>query len=62
MLAFFAAAESAAELAVPPNFGAHQLTGDLSGIWSLTVTRNGRMTFRIDDGGAVTDLNLEDYH
>jgi proteic killer suppression protein len=26
----------------------HQLTGDRKGTWSLTVTRNWRMTFRID--------------
>ena len=29
---------SAGELRVPPNFGAHQLTGDRRQQWSLTVT------------------------
>jgi len=26
----------------------HPLTGDRKGVWSLFVTKNGRMTFRID--------------
>ncbi len=62
MLAYLVAMESEAELAVPPNFGAHRLTGDRRGVWSLTVTRNWRLTFRITDRGAVEDMDLEDYH
>jgi proteic killer suppression protein len=62
MLAFLVAIEAADELLVPPNFGAHQLTGDRSGVWSLTVTKNWRMTFRINAGLAIEDLDLEDYH
>ena len=46
----------------PPNFGAHLLTGDRAGIWAMTVTRNWRMTFAIDDQGRVAELDLEDYH
>lgn len=38
------------------------LKGDRAGIWSLTVSRNWRMTFRLDDEGAIVDLDLEDYH
>ena len=45
---------------VPPNFGAHVPTGDRAGTWSLTVTKNWRMTFGLDDAGAIIDL--EDYH
>jgi proteic killer suppression protein len=45
-----------------PNFGAHLLTGDRVGTWSLTVTKNWRMTFRINAAGAIEDMDLEDYH
>lgn len=62
MLAYIDAIETAEELRVPPNFGAHQLTGDRKGEWSLFVTKNWRMTFRINDGGAIEDMDLEDYH
>ena len=62
MLAWLAAIETADELKSPPNDGAHQLTGDRQGVWSLTVTKNWRMTFSINDALAVEDLDLEDYH
>jgi toxin HigB-1 len=62
MLAWISVIESPDELMIPPNFGAHLLTGDRAGVWSLTVTRNWRMTFRINAAQAVEDLDLEDYH
>ena len=62
MLAFIDAAASLDELSVPPNFGLHELKGDRVGTWSMTVTRNWRLTFRIDDAGALLDMDLEDYH
>ena len=62
MLAWLDAIELADELLAPPNFGAHVLTGDRQGVWSLTVTKNWRMTFRINEGLAIEDLDLEDYH
>ncbi|MGV3769404.1 MAG: type II toxin-antitoxin system RelE/ParE family toxin [Sphingobium phenoxybenzoativorans] len=62
MLAFIDAAETLEELAAPPNFGLHELSGDRKGTWSMTVTRNWRLTFRIDEGGALIDMDLEDYH
>ena len=41
----------------------HTLTGDRKGTWSLSVTRNRRLTFRIDYAeGEICDVNLEDYH
>lgn len=61
MLAYLAAIEAVEELVIPPNFGAHLLTGDRAGVWSLTVTRNWRMTFRILEG-MIADMDLEDYH
>jgi proteic killer suppression protein len=62
MLAYIDAIETAEELRVPPNYGAHQLTGDRKGEWSLTVTKNWRMTFRVKATGAIEDMDLEDYH
>ena len=62
MVAYLAAIENVEELHVPPNWGAHELTGDRDGTWSLTVTRNWRMTFIINEEGAIADLDLEDYH
>jgi len=42
---------------------AHTLSGDREGIWSLSVTRNRRLTFRVDTAeNEICDLNLEDYH
>lgn len=62
MLAYLSAIETAEELRVPPNYGAHQLTGDREGTWALTVTKNWRMTFRVNDALAIEDMDLEDYH
>ncbi len=62
MVSYLAAIETVEELHVPPNWGAHELTGDRAGTWSLTVTKNWRMTFRLDEKGAIVDLDLEDYH
>ena len=42
---------------------AHTLTGDRKGTWSLSVTANRRLTFRIDAAEReIRDVNLEDYH
>lgn len=45
----------------PPGWRIHQLKGDRAGDWSISVSGNWRLTFRIEDG-AIVDLNLEDYH
>lgn len=62
MLAYIDSIETADELRVSPNYGAHALTGDRKGEWYLAVTRNWRMTFRVNDAGAIEDMDLEDYH
>ena len=55
--------EDAQELRDVPSWKAHQLTGDRRGTWSLAVTRNWRITFRIDPiEGEIFDLDYEDYH
>jgi proteic killer suppression protein len=62
MLAYIDAISTEDELLVPPNFGAHRLAGDRAGTWSLTLTRNWRLTFRINDTLGIEDMDLEDYH
>jgi toxin HigB-1 len=62
MIAYLTAIQSVEELHIPPNWGAHELTGDRAGTWSLTVTRNWRMTFGVTKDGRIVDLDLEDYH
>lgn len=62
MLAYIDAIATEDELLAPPNFGAHRLTGDRAGTWALTLTRNWRLTFRINDALAIEDMDLEDYH
>ena len=61
MLAFLDAMQNPEELRALPTWKAHILTGDRKGTWSLHVTRNRRMTFRIEDD-EIIDINLEDYH
>ena len=62
MLAFIDAAGSFDELAVPPNYGLHELVGNKAGYWAMTVTKNWRLTFIKIDEMTIDDLNLEDYH
>ncbi|GIU68003.1 type II toxin-antitoxin system RelE/ParE family toxin [Candidatus Phycosocius spiralis] len=62
MLVWLDAIDQANDLYVPPNYGAHQLGGDRAGVWSLTVSRNWRMTFQVSESLIIEDLDLEDYH
>jgi proteic killer suppression protein len=63
MFAFLDEMEDADELRSLPSWKAHVLTGDRKGTWSLSVTANRRLTFRIDKvEREICDLNLEDYH
>ena len=51
------------ELRTVPSWHAHQLTGDRKAAWSLFVTKNWRMTFRVDAQAVeIIDLDYEDYH
>jgi proteic killer suppression protein len=55
--------EDVGELRDVPGWKVHQLSGDRKGTWSLIVTRNWRITFRIDRiEGEIFDLDYEDYH
>ena len=63
MLAYLDDMESPDELRALASWKAHTLTGDRKGTWSLSVTRNRRLTFRIDSAeNEICDVNLEDYH
>ena len=63
MVSFLMEMESAAELKSFPSWRPHRLTGDERGKWSLTVTRNWRLTFRANDKTReILDLDYEDYH
>ena len=44
-----------------PGLRLHELSGNRSGIWSVTVSGNWRVTFRFEDGDAEI-VNYEDYH
>ncbi|KGB53635.1 type II toxin-antitoxin system RelE/ParE family toxin [Sphingopyxis sp. SE2] len=62
MINFIIDAETLDELSTPPNYGLHPPTGDRAGTWAMTVTRNWRMTFSLNEQDAIADLDLEDYH
>jgi toxin HigB-1 len=63
MLAFLDDMLELGELRLLPTWKAHILTGDRKGTWSLSVTRNRRLTFRVDSAEQeICDVNLEDYH
>ena len=62
MLAYLESIEDSEELRALTGWKAHTLTGDRKGKWSLGVTRNYRLTFRIDTAEReISDMNLEDY-
>ena len=63
VLAYLDDMEDSEELRALTSWKAHSLTGDRKGAWSLSVTRNRRLTFRVDTAERdICDVNLEDYH
>lgn len=63
MLSYLDNMEEPEELRAFTAWKVHTLTGDRKGTWSLSVTGNRRLTFRIDTvEREIRDLNLEDYH
>ena len=63
MFAYLDDMEDPEELRTLAAWKAHTLTGDRKGRWSLSVTRNRRLTFRIDTAEhEICDVTLEDYH
>lgn len=63
ILAYLDNMEDPEELRALTAWRVHTLTGDRKGTWSLSVTRNRRLTFRIDfTEREISEVNLEDYH
>jgi toxin HigB-1 len=63
MISFLQDMQKETELKSVPSWKAHRLTGDRKGTWSLFVTKNWRLTFRIDQNEIeIIDLDYEDYH
>ena len=63
IVSFLQDMEREEELRTVPGWRAHRLTGDRKGAWSLSVTKNWRVTFRIDSvEKEIVDLDYEDYH
>ena len=44
-----------------PGFRLHKLRGDLVGFWSVSVSGNWRVVWRVD-GPDAADVDLVDYH
>jgi proteic killer suppression protein len=44
-----------------PGYRLHLLSGDLKGLWSVSITGNYRIVFRFEEENA-SDLNYVDYH
>lgn len=63
ILSFLQDMEREAELLTVPTWKAHRLSGDCKDVWSLSVTKNWRITFRVDlDEDEIVDLNYGNYH
>ena len=44
-----------------PGLNLHELKGERKGIWSVKISGNWRVTFKLETGDAF-DVNYEDYH
>lgn len=44
-----------------PGYRLHPLKGELTGVWSVTISGNWRVTFRMENGNAL-EVDLTDYH
>jgi proteic killer suppression protein len=63
MFAFLDEMDDPEELRALPSWKVHTLTGNRKGTWSLSVTANRRLTFRVDlSDREIYVLDLEDYH
>lgn len=63
MLSALEAAPSIHAVVTVPGWNLQEKTGPMKGKWSMWVTGNYRLTFRLESPtGAVIDLDFEDYH
>jgi len=61
MLTALEEAQNIAELETVAGWRLHRLKGDRKGTGSMVISRNYRLTFRIE-GQSVSDIDIEDYH
>ncbi len=61
MLAALDAAATLEQVATLPGWRLHPLKGNRKGDYAMVVSRNMRLTFRIE-GTSLHDLDFEDYH
>jgi toxin HigB-1 len=61
ILASLEFADNLSQVATMPGWKLHPLRGSRKGEYSITVTGNWRVTFRLE-GTIITDLDFEDYH
>jgi proteic killer suppression protein len=60
ILALLETAESIEDMDLP-GLNPHELKGKRKGTWSVKVSGNWRVTFRLEQGDAF-EVNYEDYH
>ena len=60
ILALLEAAETLDDMDLP-GLNLHELKGERKGTWSVKVSGNWRVTFKIKQGDAI-EVNYEDYH
>jgi proteic killer suppression protein len=60
LLASLSTATSPANMNIA-GYRLHRLTGDLKGLWAVSVSGNWRLVFRFE-GENATDVDLIDYH
>jgi toxin HigB-1 len=60
ILALLETAESLEDMGLP-GLNLHELKGARKGTWSIKVSGNWRVTFKLQNGDAF-DVNYEDYH
>ena len=61
ILAIVEAAPNVSRIGTFPGLRLHRLKGDLAEFWSLSVSGNWRVIFRVE-AGEVFDVDLVDYH
>lgn len=62
-LSALAAADHLQEVAKSfPGWRVHPLSGPFQGFWSIDVTGNWRLIFRMDRPGEITELDYRDTH
>ncbi len=55
------AAEDLSEVGLFPGWRLHPLRGDREGQWAITITRNWRIVFEIEND-EIVNVDFEDYH